>query len=118
MSDKNQKIGRGKGRKDRCAKGSGTYRGYRIAVPGFGPLTIFAESAGQARTIARRLNGLRRLMADLMEIKAELGVLEAKTEHGLLTFYDRESRQQLAGPEFSGPLRASVGGDVPPGKLN
>lgn len=117
MQNKNQKIGRGKNRKDR-GKSQPEYRKFRVAEPGFEPLTIFAESPGQARSIARRLNGLRRLMADLEELRGELeSPPEARIKPGLLIFYDRESRMQLAGPEFSGLRQANGGRGETPGRL-
>jgi hypothetical protein len=59
----------------------------------------------------RRLKGLARLLEDVRKIRGELEGSRARTIPGLSTFYERESRMQLAGPEFSGPRPANGGGD-------
>lgn len=77
MRNKNRKIGKKKSPKAGSLEKSSAFRAFRVTGPGFEPLTIFAESPGQAQSVARRLRGLRRLVADLDRLTAERPEIEA-----------------------------------------
>lgn len=107
MPNKNQKIGRSKGSKDSKRKKAGGFGKYRINEPGIGPLTIFARTTEEAREVARRLSGLRRLVADLAALPEHPGESSANKLPGLFEGTGAERMLEKASREGPGLRRAT-----------
>lgn len=107
MRNKNRKIGKRTSSKIRGVEKSSAFRKYRVAQPGFEPLTIFARSPGEALSVARRLNGLRRLVADLAVIRDELEGGPTNKLRGLFALSDTETQLAEVLQGGRGPRKAS-----------